>query len=354
MTPNKDGLPEEIRAQAYDWFMRVDTGELSASDKLEFDRWLKADFRHQHAYDRATTFWSALGTLTENELGGEYLNEPTLVETPRPFVRGSMFGLGSPFRIAAFAGVAASLALCSTVLVNTFLFRENTEQVVEVETLRYSTEIGKTEVFLLADGSEITLGAASDVEVRLEKDKRRIELKNGSAAFKVARDETRPFIVQADDFTARVLGTEFDVRKSDGVYRLSVLEGKVEASYPIVTNGRQHGLRSRETLTGGQQIAASNADGLAGVSAFDASSFALWRDDRLKYVGGKLGELIADANRYSTKPIRFDGDATSLAALEVTLSFNGRNIPELLATLEEVLPIAIDQGDPEVIRISAE
>jgi ferric-dicitrate binding protein FerR (iron transport regulator) len=56
----------------------------------------------------------------------------------------------------------------------------------------------------------------------------------------VVRDESNPFFVKTNDFTVKVLGTEFDVKNYDGdtISEITLLSGKIE-----VHPGKYHTLR---------------------------------------------------------------------------------------------------------------
>ena len=143
----------------------------------------------------------------------------------------------------------------------------------------------------------------------------------------------------------------FDVRNNGGVVRLSVSEGVVEAAHPWILNERPTNLTTRQALRAGEQITASMPDGLSEVQAFREESFASWREDRLKYVGAPLSELIADANRYSARPIVIDADAPEIDDLRVTFSFNGRDIDDMLSALPTIFPVEVDQSSEERIVV---
>lgn len=59
----------------------------------------------------------------------------------------------------------------------------------------FSTVKGENRALVLADGSKVTLGADSEIQVRLERSERHVELNRGEAFFIVAKDPKRPFKV---------------------------------------------------------------------------------------------------------------------------------------------------------------
>lgn len=95
----------------------------------------------------------------------------------------------------------------------------------------YVAETGNQKVYL-KDGSVVTL--FPDAELSVEKsfpaDTRVVALK-GDAIFSVAKSKKHPFIVRADGFSTRVLGTVFKITQSGNDKAVDLYEGKVAVSY---------------------------------------------------------------------------------------------------------------------------
>lgn len=353
--PTKD-IPKHVRDQAAKWFSLIDGGTATDAELKEFKDWQSADPIHEHAYDRTITLWSALGTLKADNVGEEIPSEnktrpnsahekDNILTFPQP-----------PFTIRAhLPAIAAAVAICIasfTTLI--FLTRPNPFDVATtaVEST-YSSELGETKSVTLTDGTKITLGALSTITVEVSSTKRSVELEQGAAVFDVTKDLDRPFVVQAHDFSARVLGTVFDVRSNGGVVRLSVLEGKVLAAHPVAIGDSGIYLVEREEVTAGQRLSAMSSQGLSDVDSFSVDSFAAWREDRLKYTNATLRELIADANRYSETRIVLGDGAEDLEAMTVTVSFVGSDIDKVLASLPAIFPVTVDRTDANKIVIRA-
>ena len=65
------------------------------------------------------------------------------------------------------------------------------------------------------------------MQVDYSKETRRISLQRGEAMFKVMKDQSRPFIVNAGSAVARAVGTRFGVERREDRVRVTVAEGKV-------------------------------------------------------------------------------------------------------------------------------
>lgn len=95
----------------------------------------------------------------------------------------------------------------------------------------YVAEKGNQKVYL-KDGSVVTLfpGAELTVERSFPADTRVVALK-GDAIFSVARSKKHSFIVRADGFSTKVLGTVFKITQSGNDKAVDLYEGKVAVSY---------------------------------------------------------------------------------------------------------------------------
>lgn len=84
----------------------------------------------------------------------------------------------------------------------------------------------------LEDGTVVTLmqGAKLTVAKSFPADTRIVDLE-GDAVFSVAKDKRHPFVVQAQNFTTRVLGTVFKISQMGKDKSVELYEGKVAVSY---------------------------------------------------------------------------------------------------------------------------
>ncbi len=92
------------------------------------------------------------------------------------------------------------------------------------------TEIAQTQTFLLPDGSEVALNAASKITYN-KKDWANIrELTlEGEAYFKVKKGSN--FSVKTDEGTVSVLGTQFNVSARAGLFTVACFEGLVSVAF---------------------------------------------------------------------------------------------------------------------------
>ncbi|MEM8549101.1 MAG: FecR domain-containing protein, partial [Pseudomonadota bacterium] len=219
------------------WRVLLNDPKATEEDHRRFDMWLKADPRHEDAFDRVVTVWEAFGRLDQGRLSPDLLR-PTLFECAR-LARRILIGRVSRPRLQVIAAVTAAAAVVVAVAFIEPWAHPGLRPTVEAPVLA-STETGRAETatLILADGSRVTLGAMSAVEATFTAKARAVRLVRGAAFFEVAEDPTRPFTVQSGSFKATVIGTTFEIRTAPDVVRLAVAEGSVRASYPLIAGGR--------------------------------------------------------------------------------------------------------------------
>ncbi|WP_228438515.1 FecR family protein [Chryseobacterium pennae] len=84
----------------------------------------------------------------------------------------------------------------------------------------------------LPDGSHIVLEPHSTLVLSSDfgKADRKITF-TGKATFDIAKDKTRPFRINAKDFTVQVLGTKFFLDQTNGKEKVELFEGKVKVDH---------------------------------------------------------------------------------------------------------------------------
>jgi transmembrane sensor len=73
-----------------------------------------------------------------------------------------------------------------------------------------------------------------------------------------------------------------------------------------------------------------------------------WRKGRLLYADAPLREVVADANRYSSHPIRLA--SREIGDLRVTVSFRTGAVDELIRNLDAGLPVRAEhEADGDIV-----
>lgn len=202
----------------------------------------------------------------------------------------------------------------------------------------YRTDIAQLRALDLPDGSKVTLGARSALKLEFKGDERRVALAQGEAFFDVAHDAARPFVVIAGDTRITVTGTRFNVKLSGGKVRVAVLEGSVRVAGGSETSAPPAG---EIRLAGGEQAVSGISQAAPVRETVAAVEPGGWRGGWLSYQDASLEEIVADANRYRTEPIRIGSAA--LARSRLTTSFRAAQIDAMVATLPETLPLRVER-----------
>ena len=188
------------------WAVLHDADELDTAQQHELDRWLREDERHRGAFFRARAGLALIDRMDATS------------DTPgRP-----VFPLQSPNKSRKrtwFAGGAIAASLTGLLAISISLLSGQ----------HYRTDLGEIRRVALSDGSVAMVNSDSDLRVRYEKTVRELQLDEGEAWFKVAKNMARPFVVEADGVHIRATGTAFSVRRREGTVEIVVTEGSVMA-----------------------------------------------------------------------------------------------------------------------------
>lgn len=317
-TSDKPPIPGPLRDSAAAWHVRVMSDAATEADWLAFETWLAESPEHGRAYEAVEQVWADLDAAPSQAATN------VVRMTPRPSRRVIWMG-------AAAASLAAVVGLGVMLQAN------------GPKAESYVTAFGERRVIDLPDGSHVTLNGGSRIAVAMSRNERRVFMADAQAVFDVAKDPSRPFIIQAGDRQIRVVGTEFDVLRHDGQVRVTVRRGVVE----VRPAGQPHAAPLARLVKG---QALSHREGKPGdtVAAADPDAALAWTEGRLVFQGEPLGEVAATLNRYVTTPIVVAPDAQ---ALPVTATLTLGKEDDMLASLAAFLPVRTERG-ADSVRLS--
>lgn len=319
-----------INATALQWVARQAERELTDAERAELETWCAADIRHHGAYVRAVAINFALDQARVQD---------SLRPAPQALTRG---WASTPVRhlpprraFLMVGGLAAALALVVGPAVLPDLHGRPDKTVL-------ATAKGEFRKVPLTDGSLASINSASIVEVELGGTMRKISLKQGEAWFEVAKDRSRPFVVDAGDARVRAVGTAFGVRREPGGVEVLVTEGTVEV-------WSDEGSAAKRPVTVGERaFVADRASAIAVIRDPDDIERRLaWREGRLVFQNQTLDEAVSDFNRYSAKRIVI-ADA-SLRGKTLVGQYQ-LNAPERFAQdVSEAFSVPIEIGTDKIV-----
>lgn len=198
---------------------------------------------------------------------------------------------------------------------------------------------GQRQQLELADGSLVELNSGSHFIIEKRLRSRQLELRHGEALFSVVHSDT-PFIVRSQGVRVRDIGTVFDVRSDARGVDVAVIEGAVE-----VSSNRSAAVR----LNAGQQLRASSTH-VGEVRSANVAAITAWRQNKLRFDGTPLSEVIADLQHYRSKPLRLaDGQ---VGELRLSGEFDSNSVDALIGLLPSILPVSIARAADGTITIS--
>ncbi len=169
----------------------------------------------------------------------------------------------------------------------------------EVRMHTLSTPRGEDFKVVLSDGTEVWLNAESRLEYPSSfVEGERVVTLRGEAYFKVARDETHPFVVQTDNMRTRVLGTEFNVRNySVTDSHVTLIQGSVEVSA---------GKGGDYTRIAPGEDACLQPDGGFDVKSVDVDGYVYWKEGFFYFDNVTLLDIMQSLGRWYNVTILFE------------------------------------------------
>lgn len=332
----------QIYAEASEWVVRHRTDDLDAQSRRRFDDWLRQSPQHVSAYLEMSSIWEDVPRLDAalNPSAAELIersraddNVVSLAAAPLP----------SPLARRVMPKLFYSLAATLIVAVGAGWLHLNRGV--------YATDIGEQRTVKLVDGSVVELNASSKIKVRFSEHERLIDLLQGQALFRVAKDPAKPFIVDSAGTQVRAVGTQFDVNKKSAGTVVTVVEGRVAVTGtvpPAADHSRQAMPAAGTMLGAGEQLLVAQAVVSAPKPA-NVEAVTAWTQQRLVFDYTPLTEVAEEFNRYNHRRLVIEDAA--LQAFYVSGSFSSTDPTLLLRFLRDQPGILVHESAQE-IRIS--
>ena len=340
-----------LDAEAAAWVARFDAGDVSAKDQAEFQAWLSRSALHREAIAEYGNFWSEFDTLGQ-------LTKPVAAEG-QTGTQAARQSSGTQYWLAA---CAASILVMLAAGVFVRQPAPDRPQVAAAPQhipdrpsgrQSYATAIGGQKKFALADGSIVTLNTNSQIDVELLGDRRDVHLVRGEAYFDVVHDDKRPFIVHANQYVVRDIGTAFAVHLTDkGLVDVRVTKGRVEIAARANEGQDSSRAKSLGILSAGQDVLfGQKIERAEVVSDAELSRKLAWRQGQLIYSGQPLAEVLDDISRYSDIQIELADPA--LRDLPVGGAFSVNQTDAIFAALENNFGVHAEWLDARHVRLTS-
>ena len=382
---------EQIVDEASEWFVALREGVADQATQSRFMTWLCRSPEHVRVYLDIVALWSDVPALPVREgtdadaliararaqhnvvALGPRVGED-LVVVPGPLSGADLVAPGAragdnsaessagahPPRIApgastrklrAWRAIAACAVLALALFgVGAWLTRVPT----------FEAAVGEQRTLRLADGSIVDLNSRSRIRVHFSDTQRGVELVEGQALFRVAKDPNRVFVVSSGTARVRAVGTQFDVnRRGEGTI-VTVVEGRVavassardlQAAGPAETKPGSASssstleLASAEVLlSAGQQLTVNRTSPFAPKAA-DVAEVTAWRRGVLVFSSEPLSVVVDEFNRYNPRRILLD---SSVEDFPVTATFASTDSTALVSFLQTQPDLHVDVADLEI------
>lgn len=303
---------DSIDAQAASWFAR-NRSESGRADRKAFAAW-QAEPAHARAYAEFEQLWADLAQLQQH-------NKPVPLPKRKP----------SAWRPAL--AVAAAL-VCALMTSHIGAPRELYHSQIAAHAKGMRT-------LHLPDGSTLYVNANTRLRVDFTAHQRILHLEKGQLYIEVVADKERPLYVQAGEANVRVVGTGFDVRRSQQQLVVSVAHGQVafepDAKSPVALIGAQ------------QRAIYSYAKGSVQQQTLTAEEVADWRSGHLSFRNRELASLIDELSLYRPQaPLQV---SRAVAQLKVSGNLDVNDPDALLNALPALLPVKTVASADGIVRI---
>jgi transmembrane sensor len=205
-------LEQPDTREAAAWWIRGHCGDLNPAERYELVRWCKTSPSHVAELLRAVRLYlllesvKPLRNVNEDQFAQVISLRASVVRPAAPRSRLRPWLVGGALIAASILGILLSVSFLTHTV---------------------TTDANEWRSFQLADGSRVTVGPRSQLRHALDDHERRVQLDYGEVLLQVAKDRTRPFLVEAGSALIRATGTQFAVDRRPHSLRVTLAEGSV-------------------------------------------------------------------------------------------------------------------------------
>jgi len=332
----------EVENTAAYWIAAIDRG-LTDDEQTSLAGWLEESASHGEALVKCASMFDLLDILQPISKLMPFSEELFEEDHHKPDIR-----WWSPIAVAAcLLAVIGSIGGLAYNYLPKGVVQEPSLVNVRPAQL-YQTAVGEISTVVLPDGSLLQLNTDSEVEVLYLEASRHIELLRGEAYFDVAKNPSKPFVVETGSDRVTAIGTAFSVDASqDSATEVIVTEGRVR----VDRNGANSDLKYGEVyLTPGQKVVVRGNKPEVSVGE-DAETLLAWREGMLVFQGESLAEVVKEIDRYT--PLSFKLLDQDIASISVGGFFKAGDLDQLLLVLEQNFGVTSTRQNNEILLSKA-
>ncbi len=304
--------------EAAEWAARFGEGQPTAAEREAFVNWLLESPVHVSEMLRLRRMEGALGSfqgwpepkaapLPDNVVEMPLDSAARYVAPARPARRGR-----------AAVAAAAAIFVAAAGAVGLFAMRG-------ADPARHlQTRVAERLEVTLEDGSVVRLSPETVLDVRFSARQRSLHLLRGEAVCMVAKDKSRPFVVESSRARVIAVGTVFSVATVADSVVVTVAEGRVNVEPLAVGAATGAGPIVPIVLAAHQRLALPANGGAPDIRAVDTEPARAWEGDSLVFEGIPVADVVARFNgRPGNTKLRVEDPA--LAGRRVSGVFDPRD-----------------------------
>lgn len=300
------GRAARIETEAREWLILL-RGD--STRQVAFEDWYVADPDHADAYDRLLSTWEASGQLTRPDD-----RRAAPAHAPRGW-RAAIGALAVVLLVSVGIGVATLAGIGRTA----------------ADAFSIETRVGEIRTGRLADGTRVTLDTDSRVEGVFTASRRELRLVRGRARIAAASDPNRP--LQLEVAAARIdAGRIVDVASRDGRATVAMVAGA----------GAVRQANRSVPLPAGEIVSIAAGGHIAAPTPLREPD-SRWPTGMLSFDNAPLGDVVMEANRYSTKRLVLAD--SGVAALRFSGTFRAGDAKTLARILSAAFSLHVSHGD---------
>lgn len=274
---------------------RILTGEANSEEKELFYGKLGEHKADEELFYEVKSLWLRSSTKENNINCDSDFN--ILWNRIKQPAKQSSYSIGK--RIIQYAAIIL-FVLCIGGLSGYFI-SNNTVEVSDSGTQKYSALKGSVSIVELADGTKVWLNSCSQLTYREDrKSKRRIAELKGEGYFEVNHREDSPLFIKVGNIVVRDLGTTFNIKAypEDNYIETSLVEGKAD-----ILNDAGNSLVAMKP---GESAIYLTEERKIEIKPITENVLSAWRDGKFVIRDQRLEDIFKELSRWYDVKFRFD------------------------------------------------
>ena len=235
-------------------------------------------------------------------------------------------------------GIAAVLVPVLLIAGSYFYYAYNNNKLIEIH-----ASYGERKHFFLPDSSEVWINAGTNLKYpkKFKADQRTLFL-DGEAYFSVRENKDKPFIVETQQLSVKVLGTKFNVKaySSETKTITTLTSGKVE----VTTNKNDY-----RVLNPNEQLVFDHSNSIIDVTEIPSNETDSWRTGQLVFNDASFDEIMQTLERHFNTSIITGTNFTIDPNKRYTVKFlKDEDIDMILMILEDVIGFSYQRNGSQI------